>query len=205
MTSTKPTPAAIAANAIIADLRRRTSGWLISDEDPRDDIRTEWAFLIAQATQDACEQAEQRVRAEERERVARLFDEEAEHPAMRHAANALRGAAAFVRHVGPAMIRHSCPHCDGCEVASLRDLPRKCQAHEPAIVDAPQTSGTAPTTVRNPCTCDGSGPEWYSAGRREERADVAAYLRGLLPAGVDDLARFIERCDHVGAGKAKGE
>jgi hypothetical protein len=76
VTTPRP-PAAIAADAIIADLAARTSGWPIHDERAQADCVATWTTIIAKACADACSQAEPRVRAEERERVARLFDEEA--------------------------------------------------------------------------------------------------------------------------------
>jgi len=131
----------------------------------------------------------------ERERVARLFDEEAARCSSQAYAYEYGEMAARIRASGETSGTTPTP------AQPPRAEDRFIRAYLGAEHGLRLGFHVRDAIARVVAAVRAEAPDRTAAA---ERADVAAYLRGLLPAGVDDLARFIERGDHVGAGKAKG-
>jgi len=172
---------------------------------------------LAQARADACEQAEPRVRAEERERIARLFDEEAARAQDVAHEVALRG--------------HMAAHSANSHAAHLL------RSHAARIRASGETSGTAPTPVQpqeGAVARPPAGPDalFYSVGARDASSrgdgpktpalsaealppdaacpdcggyglgpDVYHLSDGTVDQGRCEACDGTGRGDHVGAGK----
>jgi len=138
------TPAAIAAARIEEDiLDRRGMGELATlDRDEREEILAAWTTIIAQACADA--------RAEERERVARLFDEEARVVASLNARASQSPAQSLSMRESVAMLQRTA-----------------------ARIRASETSGTTPTPAQRGDHVGAAAPNLTEDGDEDPFNDPA--------------------------------